>query len=218
MSANAAGSGALRAFGSGALRAFGTAITHALRAIYVLHTLGPAVHCFAVAGLFGCDIVTGLTHLLTGFLVAEDVQTVDEMEDYVAVDVVVFCVAAAGGGNAAVDVAGLVEDVQPLQGDGAGVLLEDVDGELHVPDEVIAVVGGAAETATALHGDVGVQTEILPFGLPQIDINAVGVVPGGGVVIGLQTVSGVLEADVSVGGHFQPVIAVAGVKTFVGIE
>ena len=143
---------------------------------------------------------------------SEDVEAVDEVEHAVAVDAVVFRVPTHRGGDGAADVALIAQDVKHLEGDGGGVALEEVLGQLCVPDKLVGVHACAAVAPSAAVVDVGAQLHV-----PREahgGLAAVGEVVGVHVVARLQLVVHVLVGDGAVECEVVPVGAVVEAHAF----
>lgn len=86
---------------------------------------------------------------------AEDVETVDDVKHGVLVDGVVPSVAAHHFVDGARQVRLTVQQVVKLQADGERVAPQEALRHLCVPDELVGIHGGIAESAPAVHVQVG---------------------------------------------------------------
>ena len=141
----------------------------------------------------------------TGFLVANEVEAIDEVHHDVAVDGVGPGVAAVRGAVVAADARTVAQDVVPLDADGCVLLLKEVLAELCIPDELVGVHGGVVVAATALLGDVAAELHV-PRHVDD-DVAAVVVEPGVAIAALLHVVAGVLVVHAAVDAHFEQVVA-----------
>ena len=137
------------------------------------------------------------------------------MEHGIGVDAVVLGIATGVSVNPTLEVALLLEQVVEIECHDEGLALEEGLGDLSVPDEFVGVHRRVVISPTAVFADVGADLE--PCRQTQQDLSAVAELPGIEVGIGLQLVACVLVGDVSVEGHFQPVIAEAEVQALVEV-
>ena len=82
-------------------------------------------------------------------LAAEDVQTIHKVKHAIAVDGVILRITAHGCRDVTTDVTLVAQDVEHLEGDCGCVALEEVLGDLSIPDKFVRIHVLTAVTAAA---------------------------------------------------------------------
>ena len=98
---------------------------------------------------------SSFAHVLTCLAAAKDVQSINHVQHGVAVDAVVFGVAALHGINGSAEVALVVQDVVELQRQREVALFEQTLRQLHVPHQLVGVHGLIVVATAAVLVQVG---------------------------------------------------------------
>ena len=156
---------------------------------------------------------TSFAHALMCLVAAKDVQSINHMQHGIAVDAVVFRVAALHGINRSAEVALIVQDVVELQRQCEVALFQQTLRQLHVPHQLVGVHGLVVVATTTVLVQVGRQA-----GSPrsrQVHVDAVGKTPCVQIALFLQLVARVVIVHRSIQLYFQPFVAEAHPQTLV---
>lgn len=98
------------------------------------------------------------TYALACLAAAKDVQSINHVQHDIAVDAVVFGVAAPHGINGPTEVALIVQNVVELQRQRKVALFQQILRQLHVPHQLVGVHGLVVVATSTVLMQVGRQT------------------------------------------------------------
>jgi len=126
-------------------------------------TLKPAATATASAAPAATEAATKTTATktcLARFLVAHEIEAIDEVHHHIAVDGIRPGIAAIRGTVVAVDAGALTQDVVPLHAYRGILRLEEVLAELCIPDELVGVHACIIVATTALLRNVAAELHV----------------------------------------------------------
>lgn len=98
---------------------------------------------------------SSFTHALACLVAAKDVQSINHVQHGIAVDAVIFGVAALHGINGSAEVALIVQDVVELQRQCEVALFQQTLRQLHVPHQFVGVHSLVVVATTTVLMQVG---------------------------------------------------------------